>query len=152
MSIIIVVLLYNYVTDGPAFEELVKLINKKEKDLVKMSPKGQTSICEAWHAFLLWFCPKHIHYSYNGQLARYTFSNYNNMCVLCMLHYILFYTRSPYSLNYRLQICALHFNENADRDTRKDQHGNDQYNYSFRKYKGGSPTVKSLKVANTYSK
>ena len=59
-----------YVTEDIAYDEVTKLITKKAKDIIRMSPEGQTYLCEAWHALVLYFAPKHIHYSYQGQLAR----------------------------------------------------------------------------------
>ena len=59
-----------FVADGTAYCETSRIIEKLTKDIVRMSPEGQTYICEVWHALLLFFAPKHIHYSYHGQLAR----------------------------------------------------------------------------------
>ena len=59
-----------------------------------------------------------------------------------------------FSLFYidRLQICALHFNENSARAAKETVDGAPVYDVSYRKYKGGRATVRRVKVAPTYSK
>ena len=46
----------------------------------------------------------------------------------------------------------MHFNENSERPIRASPGGTPIYNVSYRKYKGGKATVKTVKVAPSYSK
>lgn len=53
---------------------------------------------------------------------------------------------------FRLQLAALHYNENANRQIAVDRAGNPHYQYYFLKYKSGHATVRRVKVKSTFNK
>ena len=52
----------------------------------------------------------------------------------------------------RLQLAALHFNENTNRKQAVTKQGTKQYNVAFPKYKKGGYTIKKVLVNATYGK
>ena len=53
--------------------------------------------------------------------------------------------------NYRLQLAALHFNENSQREQAVTQQGEEQYAIVFPKYKKGGYIVRKVFKNPTYS-
>ena len=49
-----------------------------------------------------------------------------------------------------LQIAALHFNENCNRQQAVNRKGEKQYSVSYAKYKKGVPTLREVKVDMTF--
>ena len=60
--------------DTKASEKLSELLQNKLfcSDVTKLSPKYQTSACEAFHSVVINFAPKSIAFTYNGMLSRYS--------------------------------------------------------------------------------
>ncbi len=58
--------------DTKASEKISARINNKSfiQDVKKMSPKYQTSACEAFHSVVIHFAPKSTAFSYKGMLSR----------------------------------------------------------------------------------
>ena len=52
-------------------------------DVQKLSPDFQTSSLEAFHSLVIRFAPKHTHFGWLGQMARYVY-------VMCCARNILF--------------------------------------------------------------
>lgn len=59
--------------DTKASEKITTIIQKKAfcKDVMKLSPKYQTSTCEAFHSVVINFAPKSTAFTYKGMRARY---------------------------------------------------------------------------------
>ena len=55
------------------------------------------------------------------------------------------------NINIRLQLAALHFNENANREQSRTKEGEEQYDIVFPKYKKGGYIVKKVISNPTYA-
>ena len=64
--------------DTKASEKVSALILNKSfcQDVKKMSPKYQTSACEAFHSVVIHFAPKSTAFSYMGMLSRFVFNSF----------------------------------------------------------------------------
>ena len=61
-----------HVADSQPYQDLKKYMSGTRfvHDVEQLSPVGQTSSLEAFHALVLWFAPKYVHYGYHGMRSR----------------------------------------------------------------------------------
>ena len=126
------------IIDTKVSEKLSELISNTAllKDLTRLSPFYQTSSLESFHSVIIHYAPKSTALSYQGMKCRYkTYTATEYTCTL-----------------FRLQIAALHFNENVNRSQAVTKDGADRYDVVYPKYKKGGYIVRKVTVAPTYSK
>lgn len=132
--------------DSKASVKLVAVVANTRlcKDIGKLSPSHQTSCLESFHSVIIHFAPKFVALSYLGMQCRCNSDVTNTAVRVLVIILILFFDR--------LQIAALHFNENAGREQSTTKIGEKQYNVVFPKYKRGGYIVRKVLVDPTYGK
>ena len=122
------------IIDTKSSEKISAVITRKAfcSDVAKLSPVHQTSRLEAYHSVVIHFAPKSAAFTYLGMLARY-------LCV----HHIPELSNYCKAIN-RLQLAALHYNENSKRGQAKTKTGDKRYAVQFPKYKKGGYIVRKL--------
>ena len=137
---------YSPHADTKASEKLVPLLSNAMlcKDIGRLFLYYQTSSLESYHSVINHFAPKSTAFSYHGMECRYIYP-FNGTYM-----YRHNYVTLRCHVSSRIQLAALHFNENANREQAMTKAGEHRFNIVFPKYKKGGYIVRKVTKDPTY--